>query len=103
IVVVLIVLYTRSRDGWKQADWTTVDDDEQQRRFAEAERERAATYASVSAAIAALKGKDEDFSLVLFEDFLYALYAEVQTARGEGSLAKLAPYLSEGARRAYAD
>jgi hypothetical protein len=41
---------------------------------------------------------DPDFSVVLLEDFVYALYAEAQTARGEGATARLAPYLRPAAR-----
>jgi predicted RNA-binding Zn-ribbon protein involved in translation (DUF1610 family) len=37
---------------------------------------------------------DPQFSLVLFEDFLYALYEEVQTARAGGKLQSLSPYLA---------
>ena len=36
---------------------------------------------------------DPEFSLVLFEDFLYALYAAAHEARGKNQLAQLAPYL----------
>ena len=42
---------------------------------------------------------DPDFSLVLFEDFLYALYARAHEARGGGRLDTLSAYLSEQARR----
>ncbi len=41
---------------------------------------------------------DPDFSLVPFEDFLYALYAKAHEARGGGRLDSLAAYLSEAAR-----
>jgi hypothetical protein len=40
-----------------------------------------------------IKNHDPDFSLALFEDFLYALYAEAHMARGAGKLGLLAPYL----------
>jgi len=43
---------------------------------------------------------DPDFSLVLFEDFLYALYAQVHTARGGDRLDTLGAYLSPRARLA---
>lgn len=108
-VVVLISVLSRSRDGWKQASWSTsrFGDEDLRNAFGGADDEpeieaaRRATYASVSEAIAALRGRDEEFSLVLFEDFLYALFAEVHTARGERRLDRLAPYLSDSARRAY--
>lgn len=47
-----------------------------------------------------LRTTDPDFSLVLFEDFAYALYAEAHTARGQGKLDTLAPYLRPEARAA---
>ncbi|HUB08413.1 MAG TPA: Tim44-like domain-containing protein [Myxococcales bacterium] len=43
---------------------------------------------------------DTGFSLVLFEDFLYALYAAAQEARAGGRLETLSAFLSEAARRA---
>ncbi len=49
-----------------------------------------------------LRETDEDFSLVLFEDFVYALYAELQVARGAGSLDTLSPWLTGEARLALA-
>lgn len=41
-----------------------------------------------------LRATDENFSIVLLEDFLYALYAEVHTARGQGRVAALSAYLT---------
>jgi predicted lipid-binding transport protein (Tim44 family) len=41
---------------------------------------------------------DPDFSLVLFEDFVYALYARAEQARGRGTLDEFGPYLSPAAR-----
>jgi predicted lipid-binding transport protein (Tim44 family) len=42
-----------------------------------------------------IQESDPQFSLVLFEDFLYALYGEVQMARAAGKLASLSPYLAQ--------
>src|SRR6185312_15504148 len=42
---------------------------------------------------------DPEFSLVLLEDFLYALYAAVHEARGKGQLEQLAPYLRADVRQ----
>ena len=53
---------------------------------------------SVEAALAAIRSGDDAFSSVLFEDFLYALYAEVHTHRGSRTLDRLSPYLSTTAR-----
>jgi DNA-directed RNA polymerase subunit RPC12/RpoP len=49
------------------------------------------------------EGRDPSFSLILFEDFLYALYARAQEARGARSLDFLSPWLSGPARAALAD
>ncbi|MFO0761316.1 MAG: Tim44-like domain-containing protein [Byssovorax sp.] len=45
-----------------------------------------------------LRATDHDFSLVLFEDFLYALYAETHTARGAHRLDRLTPWLNDAVR-----
>jgi uncharacterized Zn finger protein (UPF0148 family) len=50
-----------------------------------------------------IRGLDPDFSIVLFDDFVYALYARAHQARASRrDLDALAPYLSEGARTALA-
>ncbi|MET0593486.1 MAG: hypothetical protein ABW133_12350, partial [Polyangiaceae bacterium] len=46
----------------------------------------------------ALRAQDENFSFVLFEDFLYALYAQAHTLRGQNALERLSPYLKPPAR-----
>lgn len=49
--------------------------------------------------LAKLRETDPDFSLVLFEDFAYALFARAHGARhSETALAGLSPYLEQGAR-----
>lgn len=51
--------------------------------------------------LAAVREHDPEFSAVLFEDFMYALYARVQAARVSATaMAGLAPYVAEGARAA---
>ena len=39
------------------------------------------------------------FSRVVFEDFLYTLFAEVHVARGEHALGRVAAYVSPEARK----
>jgi hypothetical protein len=56
----------------------------------------------VPAAIAEVGGSDPDFSWIVFEDFVSALYAAVHARRGEGKLDDLSPYFSDDARRTYA-
>lgn len=45
----------------------------------------------------ALRLHDPNFSLVLFDDFLVALYTEIKMAQGRGQLARYQPYLSSQA------
>lgn len=52
------------------------------------------------AELEAVREIDPDFSLVLFEDFVYALVGRAHAARGGGRLAELGAYLSEAAQRA---
>ncbi len=48
-----------------------------------------------------IRERDPEFSAVLFEDFVYALYARVNVARGDPqAMTKLAPYVAEGSRAA---
>jgi len=47
-----------------------------------------------------IRTEDPNFSIVLFEDFLYALYAQAHTLRGQGSLERLSSHLKPGAREA---
>lgn len=54
-----------------------------------------------SADLGPLRQRDPEFSLVLFEDFLYALYARVHAARSDpAAMAALAPYIAQGSRDA---
>lgn len=57
-----------------------------------------AATVSVRKQLDSIRQLDPDFSVVLLEDFLYALYTEAQTARGQGATARLAPYLRAAAR-----
>jgi hypothetical protein len=52
----------------------------------------------VRRSLAMIRTWDPDFSVALFDDFAYALYAEAHTARGAGTLDRLAPYLGPSAR-----
>ncbi|HVK65359.1 MAG TPA: Tim44-like domain-containing protein [Polyangium sp.] len=73
---------------------------EQKRAPAEKPRQRK-NHSTVESALHALGSKDPHFSRVLFEDFLSALYTEVQAARGKNKLDTLGSYLAESAIAAY--
>ena len=60
--------------------------------------ELAPPVGSVRTRLLEMRAFDPDFSLVVLEDFLYALYAEVQHARGANTLDTLVAYVSEAAR-----
>jgi len=49
-----------------------------------------------------IRGSDPNFSIVLFEDFLYALYAQAQTLRGQQALERLSSHLKPSARETLA-
>lgn len=44
----------------------------------------------------AIRQTDRNFSIAVFEDFLYALYTEVRVAHGAGAQNRLEPYLGPG-------
>src|SRR5262249_5614245 len=87
-VLVGLVLFKRWDEG-RHAEWESSVDEEPSppppKRSARKRLQKLRTY-------------DDNFSLVLFEDFLYALYAAAHEARGRGTLDRLAGYLSETAR-----
>jgi hypothetical protein len=79
--------------------WASANDDLDRALAFRAEQEAAKRrYPNVTRALATLWSTDEDFSWVLLQDFLYALYAETQRLRGGDRLSLLAPYLSLEAR-----
>jgi len=92
-LVLFIVLFVRWSNAKRAASWDAVA-------YAEDEDEatRAKRHASVTEALTAIRSADDAFSFVLFEDFLYALYAETHTARATGDLDRLTPYLSNVTR-----
>lgn len=55
-------------------------------------------HKSLRAALDELAAKDPDFSFVVFEDFMYALYTALHRARGEHTVDLFAPYLGEQAK-----
>ena len=64
----------------------------------------ATTPAAPRVELEAIARVDPDFSSILFEDFVFRLYATAHRARGvAGALDELAPYFSEKARHALAN
>jgi predicted lipid-binding transport protein (Tim44 family) len=84
-IVALFVLVARARSRGLQGDWATT-------------APVRAPPEPVRRDLERLRAIDPEFSIILFQDFLYALYAEVQAARGAQQLARLAPWVSPEAR-----
>ena len=92
LLLVLFIVYSRWREDQRLSHWEATQQEEEDAVV------RATRHANVTAALAAVRSEDDAFSFVLLEDFLYALYAEAHTARANGTLETLAPYLSTAAR-----
>jgi hypothetical protein len=68
------------------------------------EEVRAAPPASVArSALDRLRDRDPEFSVVLLEDFLYTLYADIQYRRPHGGLSRIAPFVAPEAAQALGD
>lgn len=53
-------------------------------------------FQNLRSELTVLRGDDAGFSVILFEDFAYALYAEIQISRARGAIGRLAAFLSPG-------
>ncbi len=91
VIVYLVVKHSRRA---KQSEWSTTPSQA-------SGWEPAAARRGVRRDWAALRALDPQFSAVLFEDFLYALYSEAHEARGAGRLEQLAPYFTPAARASF--
>jgi predicted lipid-binding transport protein (Tim44 family) len=93
LVIVVVVALLRSRGRSRMTDWSTVAK-------ALAPSRTVSRARSVRSELEQLQRTDANFSFVLLEDFLYALYAEVHTARGHGKLARYSAFLAPSAAAA---
>lgn len=109
LVVVAFFVMTKLKEGWHQSSWSSSSRFRREMLAGDEEIDRAQAPprgrsrgdrppVSPREVLEGLRRTDPTFSLVLFEDFLYALYAEAHSARGVGKLDRLAPYLSDAAR-----
>jgi predicted lipid-binding transport protein (Tim44 family) len=102
-------MFLLARNDGRGADWIASGFDRVNEVFApasssgDAEPSRATSTAKprASEALAELTEVDPGFSLVLFEDFLQALYARAHDARGKGKLFALSPWLTPNARAGF--
>lgn len=99
LIVLLVIVIGYSQSGNKTASWSTTSTTAAAEEEAERARPSRAVRKDLLTTVARL---DPAFSLVLFEDFLYALYASAHEARGRGQLDPLAAYLRPAARQTLA-
>lgn len=94
VIVVIVAKIKRAReDSWS----TDADDGPVAPKVARVRTRHERSFETPGSArsrLGALRFYDPDFSVVLFEDFLYALYAHVHYARGGGRLDRLSAYLA---------
>jgi len=91
IIVIIYILVKRARGSGKKTEWSTGTSQA-------AAWQPPAPRQSMRRDWAAIRAVDPQFSAVLFEDFLYALFAAAHEARGGGRMDQLAPYFTTGAR-----
>jgi hypothetical protein len=91
VVVLVVIAAIVGSLQKKPPEWSTV--------IEEAPPARSRVARSPRRELEALREVDPEFSVVVFEDFVDALYTEVQHARASG-LERLSPYLKEEARAA---
>jgi predicted lipid-binding transport protein (Tim44 family) len=93
LVIVVVVVVLRSRKKSQMIDWSSAAPMPAQSRPVSRAR-------SIRSELEQLQRTDANFSFVLLEDFLYALYAEVHVARGRGKLASYSAFLVPSAAEA---
>ena len=93
VVLVAVILVFRVAAARRHADWSTISPGppplEPPQRPARQKLE-------------ALRAVDPNFSIVVFEDFVYALYTELHSARGRGQVATLTAYFGPSTVQALA-
>jgi hypothetical protein len=88
--------YMRRREEREWASGVLGEDfDGSAEEIAREDADRKVRHASIDKVLHAYAARDESFSFAIFEDFLYALFAELHTLRGRRLVALLRPYLRE--------
>ncbi|HEY3452098.1 MAG TPA: TIM44-like domain-containing protein [Myxococcales bacterium] len=93
-LLVIVVAYMKRKGSDQAKEWSTGAQ-------APATQFVPATQRDARQQLERIREQDPEFSSVLFEDFLYALYAAAHEARGRGQLDSLAGYLDPQARARY--
>jgi hypothetical protein len=93
-ILIIVVWYMGSQSRSGMRDWSTMGDARPAYVVPRQYEEPAVDARSPRATLASLRSQDPTFSLVLFEDFLYALYDEAHQLRARGELDLLSAYLA---------
>lgn len=96
VLIAVVVWYLFTRKQRSRRDWATTEARPSSQTYYQPRPTQARQ--SPRRRLETLRRLDPDFSLVLFDDFLFALYAKAHEARGSGQLESLAAYLSQAAR-----
>jgi Tim44-like domain len=104
LIILVIVFVVRARAGANQAERGWASQDLSSVMFSPAEEmvPVAATQGVPRRALARIRENDPEFSIVLFEDFLYTLYAEMMRARGQQGAMALSAYLGPAVQQVLA-
>jgi predicted lipid-binding transport protein (Tim44 family) len=93
VLLVIVVVIIAKRREWQSQQASTWDSG------AFHSYQAPAPAAAADRRLAALRDDDPDFSAVLFDDFVFSLYARAHRARHDAAqLTQLTPYLEESAR-----
>ncbi len=104
LLVVVIFFIIRARSGASQTSrgWASQDLSGSDFEPPEEMQPIAATTGVPRRALDRIRENDPEFSIVLFEDFLYTLYAEMMRARGQQGAMALGAYLSPAVQQVLA-
>ena len=100
IVIVIFVVRARANSALGGNDWSTAATTNWTP-YSAPVQPRVVT--PLRGKLEALRATDPGFSIVVFEDFVYFLYAEMHRARGAGSAEGLAAYVADHARLSLAN
>jgi hypothetical protein len=98
VIIIIVVLVLRAKFGGalQGNDWSTTAGAHNWTPYAQPQAPE--QREPLRGKLEALRQTDPGFSIVVFEDFLYFLYSEMQRARGAGAGEALAAYVADGAR-----
>lgn len=104
VIIIVVIAAASKKSGGSAQNWSTYNAGNQG--FGQGNQGFGQnTYANEvppRAELERLRTIDPHFSLVVFDDFISALYAEVLLAQGRGQIERFSPYLAPGAKGTFA-